>query len=619
MFDSLFVQNKATEVVGARLPLEAAQWDEFILNQLGNIIDLSKYNINVEYKKADYKKGNAVGSITIKIGDKSAYIPLIIHDFYLQPLDIFYFKTKGFPLRADLLSEFLSDKLLMLKTVDKRKMFPSYHSIEGTNLLRKFSCTKEEKEQLMKNASEDIKKKIETIPLEPEQTNFNKLAYLFLDKIGFDKYLMKYAFDKDSLLALQEKTLNYKQASNIFEKIGKNIDNISLPLKITYPYDQSYEERRKQREPKLELDFEDLKKGGIVLTNEGKVDSGRIFPLIDADANIKGKIFIGRKGYGIAKKFMGYKLGKFNALAGRVEYQRKRPPGRNISPRKGDKFIFIFYIGGKNFAGIPKEKLRYWQTEDEDDAVAMGPFEYAYAKKIGNETRYYATKNLNVLEFIVTTGDKFMENLIEKKNNSFYIPKPILCRLDGPQLNYIASSKGLKNKLALWNPYLKVTKIASDKFMMKLGEEKKIVSKVEKDLILARLAKKKSDEPIFKEILGTEAKKEEKEQEKDKTQKKEKTKEAVLKIKSDLDEFLKIAEEMHFDEGVDAALTLNLLTPQRIQKFIDAIPDFERILNLSVDMLLAARLGEKRINSDTLKMLIDKLYNTIEILETLRR
>lgn len=620
MFD-LFTKDVKPEILGNKLPYNMAEWDKYIMNQLENIIDSSKFgNIKIEYKKADANKGNAVGTIVISMGNNAAYIPLIIHEYFLQPFDIFYFNGKGLPLRNDLLMEMLSNKLLMLKTINFKKMFPSQNLIEGKNLLQKFSCTKEEQTELLKKTSEEYQDKIKTIPIivsEPE-----KLAFFFMDKIGFDKYLTKYAFEKDSVLTIREKTLNYQNADKMMKKIGKEMHSLQLPFRIQYKYvmqkNRSGEPQPDpQYKPILELDFSQLTKGGILITTEGKIDSGRIYPLINEDTNVIGRIFIGRKNYGLANQFYGVKLA--GNYKNRWEFDDNRPSSVNFMPRKGDKCVFIFALKDrKPILSLFFETNKY-QYDRTDNAVAMGPFEYMYSKKDRNGMHYYVTKNLQVYEFIVSSDNTFMENLIEKKNNSFYIPKPMLCRLEGQQTKYLGSKDDLNSKLALWNPTLSVRK-TGDKYVFNYQGKTKLAGSEDAELILSRLGKKKVEEPIMKYIMNSKVKKDEKERAENKEtgndQNDENVKQACSKIKRI--DFLKEAEELHFDEGIDAALSLNLITPQRIQQFVDALPDFERVMNTACDMLLAARLGEKRISPDLLRSFIDKLYNVIEILQILK-
>ena len=89
MFEELYTQPKRPQLVGIRLDPSPEEWDNAIVSQINNVLDTSQYQLSINYKKIDPKRGNAVGNISITYGNKVGYIPLIIHDFYLQGLDIF--------------------------------------------------------------------------------------------------------------------------------------------------------------------------------------------------------------------------------------------------------------------------------------------------------------------------------------------------------------------------------------------------------------------------------------------------------------------------------------------------------------------------------------------------
>jgi len=73
------------------------------------------------------------------------------------------------------------------------------------------------------------------------------------------------------------------------------------------------------------------------------------------------------------------------------------------------------------------------------------------------------------------------------------------------------------------------------------------------------------------------------------------------------------------DDSVDAVLDLGLVDDENIQFFVDSIPDFEEVQESLVKLLLKARLGMQEVDPVTIKKAVTYLDATIKDLKELRR
>jgi len=598
MFEELYTQPKRPQLVGIRLDPSPEEWDNAIVSQINNVLDTSQYQLSINYKKIDPKRGNAVGNISITYGNKVGYIPLIIHDFYLQGLDIFEFEGKAYPLRQDLVKKLLSDNSLMLSLKDYGRTFPTFKHIEGGRLIRDIvktsGLTLQEKKDLMSKVSEDYKFMVENL-----KVNLPKLASLNIDRVGLDRYKVDYTF-YDGISNTAE--VNYKVAKKMMDKLGASI-NTQIPYRLD-PQDQSKANDRVIFKPH----FTQLLEEGNVITSDGQVIFGYVRGLIGENAKLKGYIFVSGKNYATRKAIFGFRNAGSDSKIQLDNAVNKAIPGSH--PKKGELFFFEF-----DFENSPK--------------VFMGPYVYLYTKKIQDngreETHIYATRpTMEPLEFVVT--NHFGKDLIQRKGERYYIPPAVLYAVDNELQLLSDKAKGgmLIGKLAsLGLNVVEISKISEDKYMFRSGSERKIIDKEERERLLKNVRKEDKSSPIFMGLISPETKREiseakEKKQDRpqEETEKSSELKTLFNTIREN--DFLKEAEELHFDEGVDVALGLNLLTPQRINEFVQAIPDFWHVLHMAGEMLLAARLGLKELNADLIKSLMDKLYNVIVELSSLR-
>lgn len=72
-------------------------------------------------------------------------------------------------------------------------------------------------------------------------------------------------------------------------------------------------------------------------------------------------------------------------------------------------------------------------------------------------------------------------------------------------------------------------------------------------------------------------------------------------------------------DSVDSVLSLGLVDDENIQFFVDSIPDFESVLQALVKLLLKARLGMESVDPVTVKKAVTYLEATIRDLKDLRR
>ena len=69
------------------------------------------------------------------------------------------------------------------------------------------------------------------------------------------------------------------------------------------------------------------------------------------------------------------------------------------------------------------------------------------------------------------------------------------------------------------------------------------------------------------------------------------------------------------EETIDSLLSLNFLTPENIEKFIEYLPHFELTQQRLCELLMAVRSGQKDLNEGALKSSIKALEKVIESLK----
>lgn len=101
-------------------------WPEEIIQKLKEVVpEISSLSVMVDLKKRNDENGCAVGSVSVTSPAKKANIPVVIKDFMLSPMDVFFGDGKLMPLTPDYFKMVFSSE----QVFDEVEEFPTYAGI----------------------------------------------------------------------------------------------------------------------------------------------------------------------------------------------------------------------------------------------------------------------------------------------------------------------------------------------------------------------------------------------------------------------------------------------------------------------------------------------------------
>jgi hypothetical protein len=617
------------KVAYANLSPNAADWVHDITKMVYDKIGyVTQFPTRIKMDRVDEQKGYGYG--TIKIGDKID-IPLIVKNFELQALDTFLYQGKFFPLSERRIEEIMFNPEVFGKPTDvsgmDQSIYPSNyppHSGKYTyaSLLSQLNSkiTAEDKTRFVEKVSHD--RSIFASFKNKGNLNLIKVALLLevrpkrdvnsvltpnviqIEKLSEDAFVVRAT--SDLIYAPKEVTMT---RAAVVQKFGAEVASTALD-RGTYTTIQG-------TRPFKPTIFEDVEGGKAqkvtsqgryeVRTMEGDRRLGWVYPnVVDFDLKKKGdKLFTDGDAHALQSDIMGLDIDSAS-----VPEDGNEPPYAEIE--QGKTGVFCISRGGKSsLCTIPVtitspifDQGTHMRFEVSDHfgtpfIIEIAPGAKSITKSKNQHNVYVLPADarfMNVGRHVTRLQDSPKD--FEMRENAMKIAEAkdvviVTCddgnvfNIAGTNLGTIASdARGVGHTKAKWHLVtLGCSPSDADHVLCKAKENG--TAKVVGTKLLITQAEKRAE--VFREKVLP-------------------LLEKVPNLKADL---IKEASVIDDEEVVDKVLSLNFLTPENINTFLQYLPAFEDAASKLAQLLIAIRIGLKRVPEPAVKNAMQGLEVTI--------
>lgn len=631
------------------LDRDAALWDDYITQQIKKVTKEKPVSIVIAWQQKDVKKGYATGSVIVKStqSDTKFIVPIMIKDFKLAPLDI-AMQTNGkmSSLTEDKVDDLLFDGNLAIDTANQRKqpyedIIPQAGGMNGLD--NGYTKTASVMKQIWHTIDDEDWNRVQKEMAKPE------ILYKFAGEKSrfveiFKQKLVKPEKETTEVEAIKKIGVDsYMMMSNSIENFSPALEIVSSGQVVDFINKNIPEEHRK--------DFvETLENNGVVLDWSGKVDGVHV---VD-DSQI-----------GVAKELSDPGFYRVKGPKGEVDGMYIKAVYEPVTDRKSTTPIFISGAGGGPQQGKPKGisiadcKLPiktpaagdygYFLYIYKNEPLLVGPYTIK-AVSVGDNVPAYegqAVIDKSELDSITAALDsgKTIKIVFSNYANGFSVFDPK--SNDGPtysdsyRYEYSKSRDvpelTLPRKDSAWvacNDVWEIGKLKEEVLktasvqLRKLegggyefkGLEKHANWKFAKDDIEASFLMRCFGAPLQKIASVM-----------DKVKKNgvvymnidEPWTQKKASVKYDLSfvnkkELVKIASVFEDMTTIDAVLSLNFINNDNIAKFVTALPQFEKVREELLRLLIVCRLGNIEIQESVIKQAIDVMDKVINGLHTLK-
>lgn len=632
-----------------KLPNETQKWNKEILKRLYDTHDwLDPDNYYLRWKSDfDGNKGFGVGCIVLSKEDKAVSVPVVIKDFRMQPLDIFYSleEEKMYPLTKRTIESAFYDTGIADKMVEKRKrnrspikdVFPPrlgkyVFASADENMLDKIDITKED----MADFHARVKGK-EVLAEAKENETFKKLANKVLNKETIEEGETFKPITKISaaVISPEEKKgykLDWIEDGDHRQKTASYIDTLEF-IKEAFNRDKEYVDDlvdevdegnrvaafRKGDKKSAALDDDELDKA---LNVKDINTSSRVTTKTKTGEDVTG--FVIPKVYSLhTGKITEDKLfidDDRNIISYTPKVIGKPNPGKRKMreilardivqfPTRDTVVSFVWWSRRFNeFVGIQPGKIL---DHEEIDGVGKA---FTLLTTFGSMQKVMKMKNLIKPDF---TGNN--------KYNAILIPdNASLLMFESDSKNLVDNVEEFKKKVTkeasvIEANYFKRTnefKIKGDDFEKTASPRKTLTELVSKgipfdkaDNLIKQASQNKSSKLYISkpEIEKTASPKEKEAQ----------LEEIVNDLRDIKEEFdlVKTAAEIDDLETADKVLSLNFVNKKNLNYFYRMLPEFQKVVTQLAELLLAARLANIGIPERSIKDSMNSIQNLIEKME----
>jgi hypothetical protein len=627
------------------LDRDAALWDDYITQQIKRVTKEKPVSIVIAWQQKDVKKGYAVGSVIVKStqSESKFIVPIMIKDFKLAPLDVaMQSNGKMSSLTEDKVDDLLFDGNIASGTSDQRKqpyedIIPQAGGMNGLD--NGYTKTASIMKQIWTTIDDADWRRVQNEMAKPE------ILYKFAGEKSrfieiFKQKLVKPEKETTEVEAIKKIGVDsYMMMSNSIENFSPSLEIVSSGQVVDFINKNIPEEHRK--------DFvETLENNGVILDWSGKADGVHV---VD-DSTIGDSRELSDPGF--------YRV---KGPKGEVDGMYIKAIYEPVSDRKSTTPVFISGAGGGPQQGKPKGisisdcKLPiktpaagdygYFLYIYKNEPLLVGPYTVkavSVDRSLGLDD-IDRTKELESITAAMDSG-KTIKIVFSDYASGFSVFDPKQDTVNAsPQHRYEYSKSRdvpeltLPRKDSAWVPCNDVWEIGKLKEevlktasvqLRKLdgggyefkGLEKHANWKFAKDDIEASFLMRCFGAPLQK--ISSVMDKVKKSGivymniDEPWTQKKASAKYDLSFVpKKELTKIASIFEDM---TTIDAVLSLNFINNDNISKFVTALPQFEKVREELLRLLVICRLGNIEIPESVIKQAIDVMDKVINGLHTLK-
>ena len=639
----LFVDAPEMEDVSMhQLSEDSAMWPEEIVMKLKERLPQSdSLSMVVKFMKKDDETGTATGAVVISDSANMAYVPLVIKDFMMYPLDVFVIKQKLLPLTPDYFKSSFQNN----GAFQRLEEYPNYggmgrfddgnlwntiyppslgryayasnltfpilndiaETIDPKDMNQHLKENPADLARLLKHGHKDLLQKLSHL----QPVNMNEYHQSMENLLNKNIYMLKRESpDKYSILACSDKVF-----SPVLKKVHGNSDElckfkakisdcaqddindvdmngekvIVLPT-VEEPVEGPYLEQPVQRRMEFADEFDHY----VVKKKDGVEVEGVVIPkVINFNMElIDQKIFIGKTMSTIQPAIAGV----------RVQNSSFRLKDQAGDMQPGQTGTLVYQMNpSKALATIPFTIV--CMSVEPCGKVCVK------AQDLAGVTFKFESSPMT-LERIASLGDKYLV-----PSEFFWVPMEGFHEISNSQLDFVA--KTASDKLTLISTgYNQYSLSGVDKYASALGWSSTNLSANQTKFLLATHGLGK----VAEEIL-TKAKKEGsiklayRRPAVEKRGHSDLLKKFAYNLKSNL---IKAASFVENSQSVDSLLSLNFINPDNIAKFVSRLPSLKATISDLAMLLIASRLGVKELPESSLSSAMSRMIDVVNGLETLR-
>ncbi len=597
----------------ANLSQNAADWVHDITKMIYEKLQyITQFPTKIKLERVDEQRGYGYGSI--KVGEK-VDIPLIIKNFELQAMDVMIHEGKFYPLSERRLEEALLNPEVFGNPVDVSgqdqsiytSSYPPHsgkYTYASASLLAKLSrnITKADHQRFLNAIGTDksvfaaykqsgtlgvIKTATELKPrINREVSSILPVNYFQIEKISADKFLVRAG--SDALYAPKEVEINTK---SLFSKFGEDIAKEVLD-KGVYTTIQGTRPSKPQIIEELDgTKAKRITKSGKYQVRDATGDkrTGWVYTnVVDFDLKkMDDKLFTDGLSYSLQSSIAGI------ASSGMSDSDQDTPPLCELE--HGKTGCFLISRGGVDICTLPVSitspifdqgtHIRFEVSDHFGRAfiieITSGVKSITKSKNQYNvytmpsDVKFIKLGN-RVVRLVDNTGDFSEEERAEKiaKEKDVIIVSSDdgnVYNLSGTNLKELTGdSRGIGRNKAKW-------------YLVSLGLEPN-----EADQALDRAAKNGRTKIVGTKQLITQA-------EKQAQVLADRVVPMLNKLSNLRQDLIRVASVLDDEQVVDKVLALNFLTPENTQTFVEYLPALEDAASKLAQILIAIRVGMKRI------------------------
>lgn len=616
------LRGKKTKVAEYKLQGDSSLWTEQVLERMYEEHDwIEPENYYVKWRN-EFEDGNALGVLVLEKNKKAISIPLIVEDFHLKPLDLFYVpdEQKLYPLTphniekvffspdmTDELAEPQRESGKIMQNVFAPHSGRYVHaSVEDEKMLDKIAFLEEDiadfharikDEDILFNANQNesyvkTAKKIINNPNIVKDEDLEKVAAAFIEPEPFEGYQITIKTDK----GLRTKTASYYETYETL-KNEFNLTKEAIDKKISKVDDGKLITVSKKKIASIveEPEVEQIRKSGAVEveTADGNISIVYAIPHIlrfeDGQLMPDGALVIddNREILNFVNKVVGRPKEVQKSL---VDIMRTR---MNEHPVRNDLVSFLWYdkrIG--DFTGLQPAKLIQYQQ-----VHGMGEM-FTILSPFGHKYNIIIAKHLKSPDFSR-----------DNKYQAIMLPEDSIWLKQGDEVRFSDNPAAIKEAMLkeytpLKGKYFRSTD--SFDFLQKEASPKEVVLELASLGVEPGNIKKFIKESAMKKEAQIHVKLEKKKEAKNEIP------EAVKNLKTDT---IKLASQIKNEETIDRILAINFINDKNIAFFFKKLPKFKETVDSLTALLLATRLGKVGVDEHVVREAVQIMQELVEKME----
>ena len=634
----MLIKTAMTKTANYKLPENSRLWNQEILKYLFEQHEwINADNYFLRWGSAfDGDKGFATGVIVLSRSNDAISIPVIVKDFELKPLDVFYYNGSFRPLTERTVEQVFTDTDIAEKLVDGGG--------DAENLAKDFfpprwgkyltaSANPERICSALFIDEEDRKELVERIKQAAAHFHGNDTA------INYVRSVLRQENPKEepelakisSALISSEPTVGFKidymENDTHLEKTGSYIVAHNF-LKEAFGYDKPeidalLEKAEKNvvavqtREKLAALGQKDMSNMPVVNINEdakivtqtksGQTIEGQVIPRtynFELRRFTRNKLLVDRERniLAMAEKIVGIRKGQdFNSL-----FTNRRM----IMARPGLIVSFAWKDSGGTMGHSIVAATEPAKIISVEEIKGVGKL-YNLISPFGSRHRVMVVEGLN-------------RPVFDRKNeyNAIYLPEKSVILVADKMVDLVSTPEEFKKVVAAQGEEVSLSKLSSTNeiLLRGLGFNKSAnATEVTLRLVDKGVPYEKASEAVkLARLLGhTTLYVDRPEVEKQASFDEAPFEELVEELRSIRNEFdlVKIAAEIKDVDTLDKVLSLNLINKRNLIVFMKMLPEFKRTVRNLAHLLVASRIGEVGVNENAIEDAMNALQSLVERME----